>query len=90
MQLAYAAPVEQAPISYTMLKMGNPVPHMINKVVKRVEAERAVEHVRYLSEKIGPRPGGLEAEKQAADYVATTLKSHGYEVEYQYFPVADQ
>ena len=32
----------------------------------------------------------LEAEKQAADYVAAQLKSHGYEVEYQYFPVADQ
>ncbi|MDN7245043.1 M20/M25/M40 family metallo-hydrolase [Planococcus shenhongbingii] len=60
------------------------------KIVKRVEAERAIEHVRYLSEEIGSRPGGLEAEKQAADYVARTLKGYGYDVEYQYFPVADQ
>ncbi|MGK7376771.1 M20/M25/M40 family metallo-hydrolase [Planococcus sp. 1R117A] len=60
------------------------------KIVKRVEAERAIEHVRYLSEEIGSRPGGLEAEKQAAEYVARTLKGYGYDVEYQYFPVADQ
>lgn len=60
------------------------------KVVQRVEAERAIEHVRYLSEEIGSRPGGLEGEKQAAAYVAKTLKGYGYEVEYQYFPVADQ
>lgn len=60
------------------------------KIVKRVEAERAIEHVRYLSEEIGSRPGGLEGEKKAADYVAKTLKGYGYEVKYQYFPVADQ
>nr|WP_200904923.1 M20/M25/M40 family metallo-hydrolase [Planococcus glaciei] len=60
------------------------------KIVKRVEAERAIEHVRYLSEEIGSRPGGLEGEKEAADYVARNLKSYGYDVEYQYFPVADQ
>lgn len=60
------------------------------KVVARVDAKRAIEHVRYLSEEIGPRPGGLEAEKQAADYVASQLKNNGFEVDYQYFPVADQ
>ncbi|ALC89358.1 aminopeptidase [Bacillus sp. FJAT-18017] len=60
------------------------------KVIARVDAERAIEHVRYLSEEIGPRPGGLEAEKQSADYIARVLKGYGYDVEYQYFPVADQ
>ncbi|WP_181213251.1 M28 family metallopeptidase [Mesobacillus zeae] len=60
------------------------------KVVARVDAQKAIEHVRYLSEEIGTRPGGLENEYKAADYVADTLKSYGYEVEYQYFPVADQ
>ncbi|MEC1523394.1 M28 family peptidase [Neobacillus niacini] len=60
------------------------------KVVARVDANRAIEHVRYLSEEIGTRPGGLEAEKQSADYIAKTLKGYGYDVEYQYFPVADQ
>lgn len=60
------------------------------KVVARVDANRAIEHVRYLSEEIGTRPGGLEAEKRSADYIAKTLKGYGYDVEYQYFPVADQ
>lgn len=60
------------------------------KVVARVDANRAIEHVRYLSEEIGTRPGGLEAEKRSADYIANTLRGYGYDVEYQYFPVADQ
>ena len=30
------------------------------KVVARVSAERALEHIAYLSETIGPRPGGME------------------------------
>lgn len=60
------------------------------KIVARVDAARAIEHVRYLSEEIGTRPGGLEGEYRAAKYIADTLKSYGYDVEYQYFPVADQ
>lgn len=60
------------------------------KIVARVSAEKAIEHVRYLSEEIGTRPGGLEGEQQAADYVANKLKGYGYDVDYQYFPVADQ
>ncbi|KAB2334549.1 M20/M25/M40 family metallo-hydrolase [Cytobacillus depressus] len=60
------------------------------KIVARVDAERAIEHIKYLSKEIGTRPGGLEAEKKSADYIARTLKSYGYDVEYQYFPVDDQ
>jgi aminopeptidase YwaD len=60
------------------------------KVVARVDAKRAIEHVKYLSKEIGSRPSGLEGEKKAANYIANTLKSYGYDVEYQYFPVADQ
>ncbi|CEG28756.1 M28 family peptidase [Bacillus sp. B-jedd] len=60
------------------------------KVVARVDAERAIEHIRYLSEEIGPRNGGLEGEKKSAAYIAGVLGSYGYDVEYQYFPVADQ
>ena len=33
------------------------------KIVNRVDAERAIDHIRYLSEEIGSRPGGMEAEK---------------------------
>ncbi|WP_240035387.1 M28 family peptidase [Neobacillus notoginsengisoli] len=60
------------------------------KVVARVDANRAIEHIRYLSEEIGPRNGGLEGERKSAAYIAGVLKSYGYDVEYQYFPVADQ
>ncbi|HWO95264.1 MAG TPA: M28 family metallopeptidase [Bacillus sp. (in: firmicutes)] len=60
------------------------------KVVARVSAERAIEHICYLSKNIGTRPGGLEGEKLAADYVASVLKSYGYNVQLQEFPVADQ
>ena len=87
----FATPYAEAvgtPIGYT--SNGNPDASKDQKIIKRVDAERAVEHIRYLSEEIGPRPGGLEGEKQAADYVASQLRSHGYEVEYQYFLVADQ
>ena len=87
----FASPYAEAvgtPIGYT--SNGNPDSSKDQKIIKRVDAERAIEHIRYLSEEIGPRPGGLEGEKQAADYVASQLRSHGYEVEYQYFPVADQ
>ncbi|MEH6949012.1 M28 family metallopeptidase [Bacillus sp. JJ634] len=60
------------------------------KIVARVSAERALEHVKYLSQEIGPRVGGLEGEQRSASYIANTLKSYGYDVEFQYFPVADQ
>ncbi|CAM3648287.1 hypothetical protein GCM10009865_44510 [Aeromicrobium ponti] len=32
----------------------------------------------------------MENEKKSAEYIANTLKSLGYDVQYQYFPVADQ
>lgn len=60
------------------------------KIVARVNADRAIEHIKYLSEEIGTRAGGLEGEKKSAEYIANTLLSYGYDVEYQYFPVADQ
>lgn len=81
-------PVEaKAPVSVTNGKSDSAHDR---KIVARVDAERAIEHVKYLSETIGPRVGGLASEKEAADYVASTLESYGYDVEYQYFPVADQ
>lgn len=80
--IGYAAPIpaENGKSSYSQDQ----------KIVARVNAERAIEHIRYLSEQIGTRPGGLENEKKSAEYIADTLKSYGYDVEFQYFPVADQ
>ena len=60
------------------------------KVVARVDAERALEHIQYLSETIGPHPGGMDTEWEAAWYIASVLKSYGYDVELQSFPVSDQ
>ncbi|MEH7121751.1 M28 family metallopeptidase [Bacillus sp. JJ1503] len=80
--VGYAAPAEG--------EKGKSTYSQDQKIVARVDAERAIEHINYLSKEIGTRPGGLEAEKKSADYIAKTLKSYGYDVEYQYFPVADQ
>ena len=99
--LAGAMVLSVSPLALPVAESGNSgtVAYAVNgnsgaahdqKIVNRVDAERAIEHVRYLSEEIGSRPGGLEAEKRAAEYVANTLESYGYDVEYQYFPVADQ
>jgi aminopeptidase YwaD len=49
-----------------------------------------MKHIAYLSETIGPRPGGMEAEWQGARYIASVLESFEYEVELQPFPISDQ
>ncbi|MEY8349195.1 M28 family metallopeptidase [Bacillus cereus] len=59
-------------------------------ITKQVDTNRAIEHVRFLSETIGPRPGGTQSEKWAARYVGMKFQSMGYEVEYQPFAVPDQ
>ncbi|KEK25532.1 M28 family metallopeptidase [Bacillus gaemokensis] len=59
-------------------------------VTGQIDTNRAIEHIRFLSETIGPRPGGTQSEKWASRYVGMQLKSMGYEVEYQPFSVPDQ
>jgi aminopeptidase YwaD len=75
--------------------LADPLPQLAQaafdqKVVARVDAGRALEHIAYLSETIGPRPAGMEAEWEGAEYVASVLESYGYAVEIQPFPVQDQ
>jgi aminopeptidase YwaD len=53
------------------------------------DASTAYEHVRVLAEEIGARPGGTPAERRAADYISGQLRSYGYEVELQEFPIDD-
>lgn len=43
--------------------------------------ERAFGHVCYLVQRIGPRPAGSDAERQAHDYVARQLTGWGYHVQ---------
>lgn len=44
-------------------------------------AEKAFDHIRKLTEEIGPRPAGSLAEAQAEDYILEQLQSWGYAVE---------
>ena len=46
---------------------------------------RAFAHVEALSDDIGPRPAGSDAEREAAEYLRDELTSYGYEVELQPF-----
>lgn len=49
--------------------------------------EKALEHLRYLADTIGPRPLGSPQEKAALSYFAETLAGYGCQVEWQ--PVDD-
>jgi aminopeptidase YwaD len=49
------------------------------------EGVRALEHVRVLSEEIGPRVSGTEGEDEAAEYLAEQFRSYGYDVEVMEF-----
>ncbi|EOO12696.1 MULTISPECIES: M28 family metallopeptidase [Bacillus cereus group] len=64
--------------------------NLYSPVTEQVRASRAIEHIRFLSEKIGPRPSGTMQEHRAAKYIGDTLQKLGYEVEYQALPVPDQ
>ncbi|MFF5178263.1 M28 family peptidase [Micromonospora sp. NPDC000316] len=60
------------------------------KIIAQVSAERALKHLRVLSEDIGPRIGGTASERRAADYIAKQLDHLGYRVELEPFAVADK
>lgn len=53
----------------------------------RPNGERILELVRALSVTIGPRPAGSDSELAAAQYIAGLLRSFGYDVELQEFPI---
>lgn len=44
------------------------------------------EHVRYLSETIGPRPSASQAEREAAEYIRAKFDSFGYNTDIDTFP----
>ncbi|ANU21734.1 aminopeptidase [Planococcus plakortidis] len=59
------------------------------KVIARIDEERMYEDVYHLTETIGPRVAGTEAEKETADFLEQRLESYGYEVEVQEFSIPD-
>lgn len=48
-------------------------------------AEKAYEHVKYLVQKIGPRPAGSKSELKAAQYINYVLRQNGWKVREQPF-----
>ncbi|REF00172.1 M20/M25/M40 family metallo-hydrolase [Thermomonospora umbrina] len=59
-------------------------------VVAKVDARRALRHLRVLSDDIGWRIAGTRGEHRAARYAAGVLRALGYDVALQPFPVADK
>ncbi|WP_067823647.1 M20/M25/M40 family metallo-hydrolase [Actinomadura kijaniata] len=59
-------------------------------VVARVDARRALRHLRVLSDQIGWRIAGTDSEHRAAWYAQRVLRDLGYKVKLQPFPVPDK
>lgn len=53
------------------------------QLVASFDVERALAHVRYLAEKIGPRPCGSAQERAAADYIAAQLCLWEWDVQWE-------
>ena len=82
--LAVSLAVSLAPIGQAKADSTSEI-KQTSSITKQVDASRAIEHIRFLSETIGPRHGGTKSEEWASRYVGMQLKSMGYEVEYQPF-----
>ncbi|MHB8124788.1 MAG: M28 family metallopeptidase [Desulfitobacteriaceae bacterium] len=48
-------------------------------------SEKAYDHIKYLVQKIGPRPAGSKAEQKAAWYIKLNLEKYGWKVKEQPF-----
>ncbi|MDG4792921.1 M20/M25/M40 family metallo-hydrolase [Micromonospora sp. WMMD1082] len=59
-------------------------------VVAQLSSSRALQHLKVLSEDIGPRIGGTDSERRAAHYIAGQLDRLRYDTTLQPFPVADK
>lgn len=57
------------------------------KVLARIDSRKALEHIKYLSETIGPRVAGTAEERQAANYISKQFEQLGYDVEVQTFEI---
>ena len=60
------------------------------RVLNNVDLDRNMAHIEYLSKDSGTRPGGLENEELAANYIAEYFDGLGMEYEVQEFDVGDQ
>ncbi|MFA1819688.1 M28 family peptidase [Virgibacillus oceani] len=60
---------------------------IIEKWEGSFDSNRAMQHISYLSEEIGPRVAGADSEREAADYISNELASFGYDVSMQEFDI---
>jgi aminopeptidase YwaD len=63
------------------------LPAFDRKVTERIETKNILQHIKMLSEDIGPRVMGSSEEKLAAEYIKGILESYGYELELYEFPI---
>lgn len=60
-------------------------PEVLASAATVFSAEKAYGHVKYLVQKVGPRPAGSKAELKAAQYIYYTLEQAGWKVHEQPF-----
>ncbi|MFZ3102039.1 MAG: M28 family peptidase [Desulfitobacteriaceae bacterium] len=53
--------------------------------ISNFSSEKAYDHIKYLVQKIGPRPAGSKAEQKAAGYIKLNLEKDGWKVKEQQF-----
>ena len=53
--------------------------------ISNFSSEKANDHIKYLVQKIGPRPAGSKAEQNAAEYIKLNLEKYGWKVKEQAF-----
>ncbi|WP_096438694.1 M28 family peptidase [Alteribacter populi] len=57
-----------------------------NRIIKQIDVDNVYDHVYHLSENIGPRVAGTDAELETVDYLVEEFESYGYDnVEIQPF-----
>jgi hypothetical protein len=60
---------------------------IIHKWEWSFDSNRAMQHISYLSQDIGPRVAGADSEREAAEYISNEFASLGYDVETQEFDI---
>jgi len=71
--IAFAAPSENAAIAFDQ------------KMLTKLDTEKAFEHIKYLTEEIGVRVATSEEEREAAEYIKSVFEDYGYDAKIQEF-----
>lgn len=85
----YVAPTGMFEQQAVQAAPGKSVAAFDQKVISRIDQERMYEDVFYMTETIGARVAGTDAEKETAQFLKERLASYGYDVEIQEFDIPD-